>query len=128
MTSNIRIPSEVETREVYDAQISHNAEMWLIQIGFNYSFEYFREGFRYAVILDPTRESTRSLYIHIFVYKLKKLVEKGNFSNMVDMSPGYVVEMQCEEDPQNSKDYGKRLLNFAKSFSSFVVLPEHQTR
>lgn len=129
MITNIKIPSAVETREVYDSQVSHNAELWLAQIGFNYSFEYFKEGFRYAAILEPTREAARSLYVHLFVYKLKKLVDKGNLSNMVDLSPGYVVELQCEEDPQNSKDYGVRLLNFAKSLSSFVVLTEaHQAR
>lgn len=109
-----------------DTQASANAEVWLTQIGFNFNFEFVKEGFRYAVWLESSPQQ-RPLLVHVFLYKLKKLSERGNFSNMVDMSPGYLVEFQCEEDPQ-AKDFGVRLLNFAKSLSPNVYLSEPASR
>jgi hypothetical protein len=122
-----KLPSVAETREVNDTQASLNAEAWLTQIGFNFCFEFYKEGFRYAVLLEGVPPQ-RPLFAHIFVYKLKKLTERGNFTNMVDMSPGYLVELQCEEDPQAKDSFGVRLQNFAKSLSPHLFLSEHPTR
>lgn len=122
-----RLQSVAETREVSDSQTSANAETWLTQIGFNYCFEYYKEGFRYAVLLEGV-PPLRPLFAHIFVYKLKKLTERGNFTNMVDVSSGYLVELQCEEDHASKDSYGVRLLNFAKSLSPHLFLAEPTTR
>lgn len=116
-----------DTREVNDTQASANAEVWLTQIGFSFNFEFVKEGFRYAVWLENVPQQQRPLLVHVFLYKLKKLSERGNFSNMVDMSPGYLVEFQCEEDSQ-MKDFGVRLVNFAKSLSPNVYLTEPPAR
>jgi hypothetical protein len=125
--NNVKIASAVETREVTDTQASTNAEVWLTQIGFVYCFEFFKEGFRYGVVLDGGRDGLKPMFVHVFVYKLKKLTERGNFNNLVDMSTGFMVELQCEEDVQ-TKDFGVRLLNFAKSLSPHIFLQEHSTR
>lgn len=115
-------PSVVETREVCDVQASANVEVWLTQIGFSFGFEFYKEGFRYTAIIETP--GMRNTSIHIYVYKLKKVSERANFLTSSDVAPGYLVEFQCEEEPQQ-KEYGVRLLNFARGFSSFVTLSEH---
>lgn len=118
-----KIASVAETREVCDVQASANVEVWLTQIGFSFGFEFYKEGFRYTAIVET---GLRTLMIHIYVYKLKKVSERANFLTSSDVAPGYLVEFQCEEDPQQ-KEFGVRLQNFARGFSSFVTLSEHPT-
>lgn len=125
-----KLASVVETREVSDSQASPNAESWLTQLGFTFGFEFYKEGFRYmseapAIAAGPGTVA-RPLPIHIFIYKLKKLSERGNFQNAADLSPGYMVEFQCEEDPQTK--FGERLLNFARAFSTLVTLSDSAAR
>ena len=117
-----KIQSAVETREVTDLQASPNIEVWLTQIGFSFGFEFYKEGFRYMAIYEHNGKVSN---IHIYVYKLKKVAERANFHTSSDVAPGYMVEFQVEEDPQHAKEFGVRLLNFARGFSSFLTLSEH---
>jgi hypothetical protein len=101
-----------------DIEVGDNVAQFLETMGFNYEFEFVKEGVRLHALTDKIK-------IDIYIYKLKKFTEKGSVESAVEvdtLSSFWIVDAITYTDEPNLKMACEELNDFANRLVPIVDL------